>query len=183
MKEIVTDIMHRTEDAEDALKTLRADVRLDLHKTLDTISEKEQLHPHNSELVSCCVSYVGRLTTTRIAARNDIISRIKAGQIVFGALVFNRGSHRDPELANNYTVDGSKAWFNRCVGYSQGVVPLFVDDSDDHVLSVKTLGNINSIQIRNQDSLLDLIKKHTKQDSNDTKRNRRVPRVVEYIKE
>ena len=144
-------------EAEGVLGSLKADIRLDLHKTLDTISETEKLHPN---LSCCCISYVGRLTSTRIAARTDIISRIKAGQITFGALVFNRGSDKFPAEANCYTVDGSKAWFNRMLSLDSADVPLFIDDSDDHVLSVKTLGTVKSVQIRHNNSLLDLINKH-----------------------
>ena len=49
-----------------------ADIRLDLHKTLDTITCNTKLPKRNGHVVSaCCVSYVGSLTATRINARED----------------------------------------------------------------------------------------------------------------
>lgn len=137
--------------AEQLLKENPSQFRLDLHKTLDTIDPKETLPDH-----TCCVSYVGSLTQTRIGARLDIQNRIKTGQLKFGVLVFKRGSHRDPEAANRYQEVGSKAWFNRCVPNVKGKVSVFVDDSNDHVLSVKSVG-IQSQRILGRQNLLRVI--------------------------
>ena len=136
-------------EAEVVLKNLEADIRLDLHKTLDTLDDDVKL-PGSS----CCVSYVGRLTETRIGAREEIQERIKSGQLIFGALVFARGSRKNPEAANKFTDPGSKAWFNQLV---QGTNTIFVDDSDDHVLSVESIG-VTSFQLYPENNLLVLLK-------------------------
>jgi hypothetical protein len=136
------------DDAEAALSELEADFRLDLHLTLDTIPIDAKL-PGSS----CCVSYVGQLTTTRISAREEIQERIKSGQLLFGALVFARGPRKNPDVCNAFKEVGSKAWFNLLVKSDN---PLFVDDSDDHVLSVESVG-IRSIQIYPDQNLLDLM--------------------------
>lgn len=139
-------------DAEKFLKKQKANVRLDLHKTLNTISVNTKL-PTDS---TCCVSYVGCLTATRVDAREEIMERIQKGQIQFGVLVFKRGNPKN-ENRNSFTEIGSKAWFNSLVR-SDVDIPLFIDDSEDHVLSVGCIANVNSVQIKPGNSLLDLIK-------------------------
>jgi len=138
----------QTDESESLLSELKADLRLDLHKTLDTI-------PIDTELPdkTCCLSYVGQLTATRISAREEIQERIKSGQLNFGALVFARGSRKNIEACNTFKDIGSKAWFNLLVKSDK---PVFIDDSDDHVLSVESVG-IRSIQIHPDQNLLDLI--------------------------
>lgn len=178
---------NQLEEATFMLKTLcAADVRLDLHKTLDTIAPNTKL-PTRSV---CCLSYVGSLTATRKDARDDIIARIASGQIKFGALVFRRGSHRDPEAANRFTDPGSKAWFNQILpaetleitAKGGKDVRLFVDDSEDHVLSVQSVG-VKSVQIERGGRLLKILEdyKRTTDESikespdmkNNSKRNQR----------
>jgi hypothetical protein len=136
--------------AEKQLSMLTSDLRLDLHKTLDTISPSIKF-PMG---YVCCVSYVGRLTKTRIEAQRDIINRMQKNQITFGALVYNRGSEKSGNR-NDFTEPGGKAWFNRLVN-SNISEPLFVDDSEDHVLSVRSIG-VRSIQIKPQMKLLKLL--------------------------
>ena len=143
-------------EAEEFLRGKCADLRLDLHKTLDSISAKTKL-PTSS---ACCVSYVGCLTETRIAAREDIMDRIRKGQILFGVLIFKRGSARmTDDERNSFTSVGSKAWFNLLCKYS--TKPLFIDDSEDHVLSVRSIG-VESIQIKSGQNLLNLIRNRIK---------------------
>lgn len=159
--EIITkdlDILYydNADKASEALKSLTADVRLDLHKTLDTISSDTKL---SIESV-CCISFVGYFTQTRIDARTDIMDRIKTQQIRFGILVFKRGSKKDPLGCERFHEIGSKAWVNNILGSDTDKV-LFVDDSDDHVYSVQSINSkIKSIKIRNGDDLLSLIQKH-----------------------
>lgn len=138
------------EEAEASLKNLEADIRLDLHKTLDTINSDIML-PRST----CCISYVGRLTSTRINARQEIQERIRSGQLLFGALVFARGSRKTPVESNKFKEPGSKAWFNQLI---KGTDPLFIDDSDDHVLSVESIG-VRSLQLYSGENLLSLINK------------------------
>jgi len=140
----------QTEEAESLLSELQSDLRLDLHKTLDTIPIDTKLPDK-----TCCLSYVGQLTATRISAREEIQERIKSGQLCFGALVFARGSRKNIEACNRFTDVGSKAWFNMFVKSDKA---LFIDDSDDHVLSVESVG-IHSIQIYPDQRLLELIGK------------------------
>jgi hypothetical protein len=150
---------HEVENAETMLKSLNADIRLDLHKTLDTVSAETKLFTtetqkaQKAQKTCCCVSYVGMFTSTRLNARDDITNRIRCGQISFGVLVFKRG--RDD---NTPFVDiGSKAWFNKqlpCTTIQENA--LFIDDSMDHVISVKAIG-IKSILITPQKQLLKLL--------------------------
>ena len=141
------------EDAENKLKEFTSNIRLDLHKTLSTIDKSVKL-PQGT----CCVSYVGQVTSTRVLARLDIQDRIKSGQLAFGGLVFKRASHKDPDR-NHFQKTGSKAWFNQLVKYKSKSC-IFVDDSEDHVLSVQSTGlpGLKSIQIKPYDDLLELIK-------------------------
>ena len=149
---------YQVADAERALASLSADVRLDLHNTLDTISEDIQL-PCAAATV-CCISYVGRLTDTRIEARQEIARRIAAGQIAFGALVFARGPHKDAQARNNFVDVGSKAWFNKHLSVvTQGKDAVFVDDSEDHVQSVRCIEGVKSVQIQEHQSLLTILSK------------------------
>ena len=141
---------HQVQEAEELLQSLKSQFRLDLHKTLNTIPPDVKVPPH-----TCCVSYVGSLTETRIGAREEIRERIKSGQLEFGVLVFERGSPKDPDR-NRFTKIGSKAWFNRHVKPVPGKQSVFIDDSVDHVFSVKTTG-ICSVQITERKDLLKMI--------------------------
>lgn len=137
------------------LEKMKIDVRLDLHKTLDTIPIDNVL-PTKSV---CCLSYVGNFTQTRIGARMEIIERIKSKQIQFGILVFKRGSKRDPDLCNRFHEVGSKAWVNKYLGKESENV-IFIDDSDDHVYSVKSIDNsINSVKLTPNLKLVDVLEK------------------------
>lgn len=153
-------------DANDAiteLQRMKADVRLDLHKTLDTLSPNTKL-PIDSV---CCISFVGQFTKTRIDARNDIINRIKNQQIRFGVLVFKRGPKNNDTLCNNFHEIGSKAWVNHYLGHDSENI-IFVDDSDDHVSSVKSMNtNINSLRLDTGANLIYLLKSHLSKDNDD----------------
>lgn len=137
--------------AETMLKSMPATLRLDLHNTLDTLDPDVNVFAD-----SCCISYVGRLTETRLMARADIQDRIKSGQIKYGALVFKRGNAKAEDGGCKFTEPGSKAWFNTVVPVDGDLKPLFIDDSEDHVKSVEFAGT-RSIQINPGDSLIDLI--------------------------
>ena len=144
----------QVQEAENALSKLRAEIRLDLHKTLDTVPPEQSLPPS-----SCCISYVGQLTQTRVSAREEIQERIASGQLQFGALVFARGSRKNPEAANHFVEVGSKAWFNKWVA---GENPIFLDDSEDHVLSVESVG-IASYQVNG--NLMSILEKALDRDN------------------
>jgi hypothetical protein len=132
--ECVSMYFYNEQSAVDELQKWEANIRLDLHNTLDTVDPREIL-PTNSVNI-CCISYVGNITQTRTQARLDIINRIKSGQIKFGALVFKRGPHKDPQKV------------------------LFVDDSKDHVDSVCLLGHVKSILLQQHHNLRDILKGH-----------------------
>lgn len=138
-------------EAESLLKTMPATLRLDLHHTLDTVDSDFNVFSD-----SCCISYVGKLTDTRLFARLDIQDRIKTGQIKYGVLIFKRGNSKSPDKGCKFIEPGSKAWFNKIVPVDSGLEPLFIDDSEDHVKSVQSIG-IRSIQIFPNDKLTDLI--------------------------
>lgn len=123
-------------------------LRLDLHDVLDTTEPEELLGDR-----ICCLSYVGKITKTRVEARKEIQERIKTGQIYYGVLVFKRGKDKN----SAFTDIGSKAWFNSLLDNSCN--PLFVDDSMDHVISVESVG-VKSVQKIEHDNLSELIKKH-----------------------
>ncbi len=152
----------QVEEAETALNKLEANVRLDLHKTLDTIHELDSLVVKTKSghmLTFCCISYVGHSTITRMEAQEEISLRISTGQISWGALVFKRGSRKDPEAASCFTVPGSKAWFNKHTSANSELsnVKVFVDDSDDHVNSVDTLVDVQSRLLNGGHSLIKLL--------------------------
>lgn len=138
--------LQTTVEAELFLSTMPAVLRLDLHNTLDTVDPDVNIFPS-----SCCISFVGRLSQRRLQARLDIQERIDTGQIKYGVLVFMRGK-RDQVFLE----DGSKAWFNRVVPTEEGLAPLFIDDSLDHIMSVQHVG-VRSVRILPTDALVDLI--------------------------
>ena len=142
------------EEAEKDLMSMYADLRLDLHDTLDTLDNDVRLP---LSLTTCCISFVGRYSDTRIMARHDIQNRIRNGQILFGVLIFKRNIKKTP-----YTVPGSKAWTNQLI---QSKNPLFIDDGKDHVESVQHIG-VPSIQIIADQSLQNLILNYYQNGSN-----------------
>ncbi len=79
-------------EAEATLRELAADLRLDLHGCMDLLSPQEVVVPSGVGSVDVCVvSFVGRKSQMRTQAREDLQTRIDAGQIKFGALLFRRG--------------------------------------------------------------------------------------------
>lgn len=118
-------------EAEEKLKTLTADIRYDLHGVLDTVDKSVYL----SDIPSCALSFVGATTKTRLGARKEIIERIFSNQIKFGILVFKRGRGN---IKYKFTDPGSKAWANTYI-QRNGNKSYFIDDSDDHFYSVKSL--------------------------------------------
>lgn len=155
--EIITsssiDIFQKEEDVIKALEfgDLKRDIclRLDLHDVLDTTDPLDKL----SDQRICGLSYVGKTTKTRKDAREDLQSRIKSRQIVYGVLVFKRGKDKHAP----FTDVGGKAWFNTLLENTCN--PLFIDDSLDHVISVQSVG-VKSVQMFQQDMLKDLIDKN-----------------------
>lgn len=109
-------------EAESALATLCADIRLDYHGVADLLPTDHDLPPR-----TCIISFVGRQSQTRIDTRGALQERVSSGQIAFGLLVFKRGTTRP----------GTKAWANRLI-QQQRSVALFVDDSEDHITTTAT---------------------------------------------
>ena len=141
-------VCQTAKQAESILSKMPACLRLDLHKTLDTLDPNISIF-ETSQV--CCISYVGRSSDIRNHAREDILDRIKYEQIEYGVLVFKRGKN----INEPFTEDGSKAWANKYIPFKD-FKPLFIDDSADHVLSVNSIG-ILSVQIQSNDSLFDLL--------------------------
>ena len=103
-------------------------IRLDLHGVLDTIDHTIIFDQPQS---ICCISFVGSTTKTRISAREDIMRRL-GHQVSYGVLVFSRGG-------NMYHKVGGKAWLNKLIPLPTGKKAIFIDDSEDHYESTKSL--------------------------------------------
>lgn len=117
-------------EAEAMLKELGpSPIVVDLHGVLDTVDENFLL----PKCTSCC-SYVGRYHQTRYDALKVITNRVRAGQIIWGVLVFGRGNTKKQNYETYHEV-GSKAWYCKVVG-----AKMFCDDSIDHVRSVDSFG-------------------------------------------
>lgn len=128
---------HQQSDAEALLKTLSETLVVsDLHGVWDLFDINEK--PPLTNVV--VVSFVGKLSNTRIEAQEDIEIRVKDGTIKAGFCVFER---KDPPCL----VPGSKAWFIKQLKLAPSA--FFMDDSEDHVESVATL-NIPSILIKDR---------------------------------
>lgn len=146
------------EEAERVLKTLSASLRLDLHGVLDCIEHNKTLQTTSKHTI-CVISFVGVNSETRRLARKEIQTRIQTGQISFGILVFNRGSEKKSDR-NTYSKPGSKAWVNSLLQLPIDIPGIFIDDSEDHVLSVKhACPQINCVQFTMNDriALLELL--------------------------
>jgi hypothetical protein len=102
---------------------------LDLHNVLDT-TKYDQILGENI----CALSFTGRNSKIRDQAREELKGRIATGQIMYGVLVFKR---QKGKKANTFQAPGSKAWFLKNLPTDE---KLFVDDSEDHCESAKSLG-------------------------------------------
>jgi hypothetical protein len=123
-------------EAEEFIKGRPAVIRIDLHNVLDLIDDHtKSVVSDSSKMVGC--SYVGTTTRTRVDAHEDFKRRILSGQLGWGVLVFKRGKHGKPD-AHTFQEPGSKAWFNRHLPFDEHAI--FLDDSNDHVNSVASLG-------------------------------------------
>jgi hypothetical protein len=121
-------------------------LRLDLHGVLDTIDADTHLPVKDV----CAISYVGKITKTRVDATLEIEQRIRNNQILFGVLVFRRGKRK----SEPFVEVGSKAWFNQFLKNDEQC--LFIDDSYDHVISVESIG-VRSVQMFEHHKLIDFI--------------------------
>ena len=117
----------------------RVSLALDLQNVLDTVPWDVNVNLCNlmDTCVKgvCAVSFVSHLKVTRTKACDEIKRRIESGQIEFGVLVFERGERVDEwsKVREVYLGVGGKAWVISCLSD----VCVFVDDSKDHILSVK----------------------------------------------
>ena len=158
--EIIHKIFKNVETAENILKKYSSDIRLDLHGVTDITkpdTELIQKDKRKSHTISI-ISYVGKTSETRMLARQEVKNRIKTGQIDFGVLIFKR-CKRDQSGKNTYHECGSKAWVNNFIQTQTKAI--FIDDSEDHVNSVKSMNidNLNSILFtgKTESELLKLI--------------------------
>jgi len=149
-------------DAEKLLAEQIAHLRLDLHNILDLLPQNIEIY--SSEIRQkykiCAISFVGKHSNIRVKAREDLMERIKNGQIEFGILVFKRGRSRSNRLT--FHEIGSKAWVNSKLKQLDRTV--FIDDSYDHYRSVRTM-NIKGLRSfiygkKNSNELLNIL--HTK---------------------
>jgi len=112
-------------------------VRLDLHGVLDTLSTDVEFEGADT---ICSISYVGSTTNTRIQARQEMLKRLNH-QINFGILVFLRGKGTNK---NKFVDVGSKAWINSLIPIDIEKRAIFIDDSEDHYKSTKSM-NIENL--------------------------------------
>ncbi len=111
--------------AEAVIQSLSADMRLDYHGVLDSLPLDYKMPAH---VRVCALSFVGRQSQTRADTRDAIKERIVCGQIGFGMLVFKRGTIKP----------ATKAWVNRLLP-SAHPVTLFIDDSEDHIITTRSV--------------------------------------------
>lgn len=74
-----------------------------------------------------------------------------------GVLVFRRGKEHRCQNPNTFHLPGSQAWFCWIIRANN-----FYDDSEDHILSVKSLfkeknKTIKTFQIKNKDHLVEIL--------------------------
>lgn len=128
-------IYDKPEKAAFMLHSISASIRLDLHGVVDITPVDFELFSttvrKNNKIV--VISFVGKYGEIRKFARDEIKTRIAAGQVDCGILVFQRGARRT-EQRNNCFAEGSKAWANDLINHEGKCI--FIDDSPDHVNSV-----------------------------------------------
>lgn len=156
--QIQSKIFKDQETAERILKKYNADIRLDYHGVTDITKKDYMLLPKENRDKNkiCVISYVGKFSDKRVSTRLDVIERIKTNQIDFGILIFKRC--RDKDVCNVFHDVGSKAWINKLLSMNQHAI--FIDDSEDHYYSVKSLRipNLKSILFNGKDEdLVNLI--------------------------
>ena len=131
----------------------------DLHNVLDKIEQNIPIKGNMSNRLVICCSYIGyKNEKLKIAARKDILERIKNKQIDYGVLVFNRGKRikkskrikKGRELTN---IIGSKAWFCNLVKCN-----MFFDDGIDHINSVKKYTNSQAFHVKRYFNEKEIIK-------------------------
>ena len=125
----------KQDSAEKRLRLINANIRLDYHGVLDIILPDIPIINENREFNEICViSFVGKFSKTREDVRKDIMLRITNNQIDQGILVFNKGKGK----GKNVFIDvGGKAWVNKNLStHKKG---LFLDDSNEHIRSTKSL--------------------------------------------
>lgn len=116
--------------------------RLDLHGVLDTIDAKTKL----SNKKTCVISYLKSTSDKRKMAYDNILSRIKSGQIDFGIMSFvGKRKYICVE-------EGSKAWINSHLLIDTVNNSYFIDDGKDHIQSTESLNipKLKCILMENQ---------------------------------
>lgn len=143
------------------LKTLPpSSIRLDYHGVLDTISPSESLPNVHSY---CVISYVGLNGEKHYQTRDELVTRVQKGQILFAILVFQKGYKRKEK--RTYVVPGSKAWVNFNLFHEVGKSIYFIDDHKEHLTSTEILCphircihyNIDSISNNSLNNILNMI--------------------------
>ena len=127
------------------------DLVLDLHGVLDTVDPQTSFQKYTG--CTACCSFVGKHSSTREWARNEMSERILAKQIKWGVMVFKRKRNKKGVFKICHTI-GSKAWFCKAVG-----ARYFIDDCRDHVESVNTINGTETeaFQLGDGDELLKLL--------------------------
>jgi len=132
-------------------------IRLDLYGVLDTLVHDVEFENPNNIM---CISFVNATTNARINARVEIQRRL-GHQLAFGVLVFARGRGKD---RNSFRAIGSKAWINTLIPINKNKKAIFIDKSEDHYKSVKSLNlnNLDSHLFKYYDNLYRIIDNYSK---------------------
>jgi hypothetical protein len=122
---------------------------LDFHGVTDLFNPVEKI----SYLPTIIISFVGRNSSKRKIVHEEIVARIKSGQVYLGALVFSRTYEAG--------LVGTKEWIIsaiRAITHNQMIY--FIDDSDDHIESVRNakLNNVRSYLVHSKRGVIDIIK-------------------------
>ncbi len=128
-------LLDNPDESINILKTLPpTSVRLDYHGVLDTLSPYDLLPDIHKY---CVISYVGLNGEKHHQTKEELLTRIQKGQILFAILVFQKGYKRKEK--RTYVIPGSKAWVNFNLLNEVGKPTYFIDDHKEHLTSTELL--------------------------------------------
>ena len=119
------------------LEQLNNLVFLDFHGVVD-LFDKDARIPYKGRINMCCISYIGGKNETIGGFVNDILPRIKSGEMMFAVIVYTK--KKNPII-------GTKAWFLSLISQiiKDQCIINFIDDS---------LVNINCVQKLNLPNII-----------------------------
>ena len=153
MIEIITKekviILEKLEEIIIYLQIYRCDLRIDFHGVLDLVDEDIIL---NTKKDIAVITFVCYNTINYHNTKKSLINRIYNNQIKIGILTFIKGYNT---CKNTFTDIYSKAWINKIIPSIS--IPIFIDDTKEHIKSTITLLQDNIICILFKGTKYDLI--------------------------